>query len=1329
MNFKKINKIILTFFLAVMFFLLLVWQFFHSREFASIVSNKVSEITVKHYDVAVKFDELNLDIYPPGIGFKGVNILYSSEQVGFQTQFDHLHVKFNIFDFFSQKASFEKVIISGGHLSILKTESNVATPNESFDLMQIEHQYKEIKKTIKSLPFKLTYIALEQLELNYNQFSLDIDELTLKLDREKINTSFSVINHKISRYSVPDYVKGNIELTDSINLKQLEIFQKENKVSLFGTSSFDLNEIDLQGLVDLNLAQVEKKIEIEKYLQVYAGEMYGDLHFKRSNNKNEVHSNLKIKNLNSNVLKTENVAVELSFSDNLIKLNSLVVNEKEGEIKNKSPFVVYDLNNSLVLPEKVEISANKYPVKNALTYIEALKPLNGLVTGDFMFQLEDNLDFVISHEKIQIDDLDVRFESDLVKLSKADLEKGLYQLKDDDFLLNIGLTTKGTSLWVDGKIQQKSMEIVINDSSIDVGQFELFLGVKGDGIIKGDIQFSGPLDQILMQANLQYEKLIIEDFYLGDGRTQLALDFENGLLNSLDLNGKVGSSLYKALVSLDIYNEKIELVKVDFIGNSTNELKLFHRPILDQFSDHLDNLTGTYKVNYQVRGGFIPSKLDVKGQLNLESVTMYDEFFPIGKIEFDFINNKFSVPKFEINKELGFISGKMDYDLNNDKMTLKASVIDIPLSKFNNYAALPSKLESRINSNFDYTSHGANKKIRADVNFSETHVDGIKLGDSKTILKIENKKWQFGVDLFGQDISAECVLDFTIKSTSKCDMNIDTDKLGILLEAALGSNIRNQDFESKVKFDLNASFDLNDMKTLNLTSTIYDLYLRRDDVSLSIDKTIPLEINNGLITPVNMSFTGSSARIHFIANGDLKQKFKLSIDGEFGASLLYLLGPKIIRTSGNLAYTFNLLTEDDLITPQVTLVTNDLELILDGLPFGIRKGDIKLLFDYNNLSIKKFDAEIDSGRIGILGDIKMNLPFPAISLTYSLNQAKLTLIDIADTSFTGSGTVTGAKPPYLITGDISIDRAVVRGLPEGVSDNVRSTLDNPYLPKVIVTDADALFRLNMGVKTLNPIRIINNMMDVSMGGEILLQGNLSNPRGQGAIKVNPSQSRVYFKNNEFLFSRGEVVFNFDKPIKEPNFDFAVLSQINEYKIYVRAYGGIDLFNFDFSSDPQLNQQDILSLIAFGYTDDMSRGLSDEDRQALGSIGIGTFLVDQLQIGRKLKQTLGVQLNLGTAFEQQNTSLLSNRGGDLETTGRVRSATRIELKKQLSDQLELSVSSTVGGSIGQRQSMNLNYNISEKVSLEGIYEIRTNEEGEEDIIDKSIGADIKFRWQF
>ena len=167
---------------------------------------------------------------------------------------------------------------------------------------------------------------------------------------------------------------------------------------------------------------------------------------------------------------------------------------------------------------------------------------------------------------------------------------------------------------------------------------------------------------------------------------------------------------------------------------------------------------------------------------------------------------------------------------------------------------------------------------------------------------------------------------------------------------------------------------------------------------------------------------------------------------------------------------------------------------------------------------------------------------------------------------------------------------------------------------------------------------------------------------------------------------------------------------------------------ELSSEPALTQEDVLSLIAFGYTEDLSSNLSDQEKEAMTRAGVGSIIFDSFKINETLKNEFGLEVNLGTEITEEERSYLSRVNND-SSVGRVSSATTIEVKKKLNDAMNLSVTSTVGGGIGQKQSMNLNYNISEKLSFEGVYETRTSDEGEQTINDSSLGADVKIRWSF
>jgi translocation and assembly module TamB len=128
-------------------------------------------------------------------------------------------------------------------------------------------------------------------------------------------------------------------------------------------------------------------------------------------------------------------------------------------------------------------------------------------------------------------------------------------------------------------------------------------------------------------------------------------------------------------------------------------------------------------------------------------------------------------------------------------------------------------------------------------------------------------------------------------------------------------------------------------------------------------------------------------------------------------------------------------------------------------------------------------------------------------------------------------------------------------------------------------------------------------------------------------------------------------------------------------------------------------------------------------------GVGSILFDSFKINETLKDELGLEVNLGSEIRKEEGSYLAGRSSADSGVGRVRTATTVEIKKSITEELNLSVSSTLGGSIGQRQSMNLNYNINNKVSLEGVYESRSSSEGDNINVGNSLGADLKFKWSF
>ncbi len=129
------------------------------------------------------------------------------------------------------------------------------------------------------------------------------------------------------------------------------------------------------------------------------------------------------------------------------------------------------------------------------------------------------------------------------------------------------------------------------------------------------------------------------------------------------------------------------------------------------------------------------------------------------------------------------------------------------------------------------------------------------------------------------------------------------------------------------------------------------------------------------------------------------------------------------------------------------------------------------------------------------------------------------------------------------------------------------------------------------------------------------------------------------------------------------------------------------------------------------------------------MGLGTLLVDQLKINEDLNSSLGLKLSVVPEFQEDESNLVSGKSAVSEgSSSKLKSATKIQVQKKITKNVDLSVSSTVGGSIEQKQEMNVNMKINKNLSLEGVYEIKSNEEDTEQN-NKSMGADLKYRWSF
>ena len=202
-------------------------------------------------------------------------------------------------------------------------------------------------------------------------------------------------------------------------------------------------------------------------------------------------------------------------------------------------------------------------------------------------------------------------------------------------------------------------------------------------------------------------------------------------------------------------------------------------------------------------------------------------------------------------------------------------------------------------------------------------------------------------------------------------------------------------------------------------------------------------------------------------------------------------------------------------------------------------------------------------------------------------------------------------------------------------------------------------------------------------------------------RLESKEGVFHFRNNEFKIIHASADFT-DPNRLNPVFDLMAETSIKGYTVKLNLEGQIEHFDLNLSSNPPLEDTDILSLLTIGYIEKESKGLK-------GGIGTGaatSFLAGTLQevFDERLKTVTGIdRIQVGSHLSK--------------TTGSVEPQVTVS-KRLLGDKVFVTYSNVFGATTTGEQILKIEYFLDRKISLIGV----SDERG-------SVGGDIKFRFEF
>ncbi|MCO4754605.1 MAG: translocation/assembly module TamB domain-containing protein [Bacteriovoracaceae bacterium] len=1333
---RRLNKILLLFF-AIMFFIFIgVWNFLQSDIFGQNLSKTLNKISQSQADVSISFENLDFQFFPPGANLNNVKVSVDREDIKARAEMAKLGIYFNLIDSFQTKLTIKELFIEDAVVEVKQLPAKGKSKTK-FTIDSILETAKE------KLPINIKKALLRDVTLKYKEYEQLVNLVSVSLQDDRVRVSADLRNIDLNHFTDFDSSIDQVKLKGSISDKEaqidtLEVFQGVNMLSTKGSvsSPFEKPVMNLTGKLVGEVSELHKYLDFEKIGKLNQGMLSADFVLKGGISNYNLVTELNLSDFMSDFAYAKSLKAKLKLTPELLSVENATLVDGEQKVELRSPFALFSIKDKKFIGTKLALRANNLKFNNALRYIrKILEPLKGEINGDVDVQFGKSHVRFTSDSDVVVNNLKLQMNSNskpILQNNTAVLNKPVFSIVRGNFFMNSPVKLDNSEFKVVGKAGKEGIDFVVNQGDIFLEDLGPFAGLDIEGKGKFSLIARGKGKDSVLKIKTSLEDVSFQGFKLSSAQTNLLFDFAKSELVIGSLGGENGKAKLTGELKLN-YKTLALSANGKLRSKRYSDIKEILNPLLGKLKFFPSDLYGNWEMDFVAGGRVTLEDIVLKGVFAGTNNYIYDEGFEFLGFKLLLEDKKLGFEDIVVKKSKGFIKGDFNYDLNSSTMAYGFDISQVPLAEISNFSKTPFAFNGVLSGELRGKSSDKINNALMALKLRDTNLAGKRYENSNILVKLGGDHLEYAINLLGQEVVSKGDIYLkkgTKRSRTSLEINSpDIQKpLGLLKFVDQGSLVTS----GALELEASAIFDGLEFNNSDVSINLKKLELEKERLSLDyLNSNGPqVVVEGGIIKRWNIEINGS--RIFLISKGEGSFDSSYDIDNRFkiDGSILEVFNTLVAQSGGTIRararFYQNMFKEDY----EVEVVGTDLNISSDKLPTEITSADFSLDYKDKWLKLERFSAKLSAGEISAKGGVGLENLVPEVDLSLKFTEAGFPILKKSNLVVSGETRLTGNQLPYSLTGDVRIQKLSIMNevtdFTKGKQTNFSEEFE--YLPEQVEQTKSNFVNMNIDISTMGPVLINNSLADIGLVGNAQLIGGEQNYRVIGKLNLAPRTNKISFKNNEYILTKAGIFFSERSKPSNPELDIAAFSVINDYRVNIKVFGPVDDFNLELSSEPALTQEDVLSLIAFGYTEDLSANLSDQERESMTRAGVGSIIFDSFKINETLKNEFGLQVNLGTEITEEKRSYLSRINSD-SSVGKVSSATTIEVKKKLNDAMNLSVTSTVGGGIGQRQSMNLNYNINNKLSFEGVYETKTSDEGEETINDSSLGADVKIRWSF
>jgi translocation and assembly module TamB len=348
----------------------------------------------------------------------------------------------------------------------------------------------------------------------------------------------------------------------------------------------------------------------------------------------------------------------------------------------------------------------------------------------------------------------------------------------------------------------------------------------------------------------------------------------------------------------------------------------------------------------------------------------------------------------------------------------------------------------------------------------------------------------------------------------------------------------------------------------------------------------------------------------------------LAVEGDFNLSLLESFRSDI-QTNGVSSVQVNV--RGTLEKPQLRgrLQLRNANLRSDELPMGLSDMSGSMTFNGRRMRIDEIKATSGGGTVRVTGTAVYEEGSASYRLSAEAQQVRMRYPRNMTSTIDGKLTFSGNDLQTLLTGEIIVMRLSTS--PDANLGNMIAALGEPQR-----TPAGGPFlrntQLNVRIGSIPDLPVQTTMFrNMQVEVDMRVVGTAVSPSLLGNISV--TQGEMRFQGTRYVINRGEI--DFTNPFRiEPVLDFELETRIRDVDIALNVSGPARNMNLSYRSDPPLEFNQLVSLIAVGRSPTTDPVLAAQERfeaQPLIQAGANTLLSQALSrpFSKGLQRFFGV----------------------------------------------------------------------------------------------------------